>query len=432
MVKQAKRKIILGLCLVVLSLTAFQSVGKATASYRGGTSVYDDITGLNDYIWSPDGKRIAYINGTDRWDNQLWVADKAGFSTKLKNRQLIFTGVLSGVLLDWQGDWILFNFENEEWYNIPYPGKFPSAYNGIRELWKIKYDGTELTQVTYTYSNGIYPNSGRNDNWYENVGTVAGGYFLPGTDLVVFSAHSGNGWYRLYTCTNDSSNPMWYNYLGGYAFTWAMSPTGNKVTYGDASYWNDPTRLYSCNIDGSGDTLLKVMPHRSPHFILADGYTIIYRYVSRPAVPAEREGNIYAINMDGTNDRTVLDDDIYLNYPENYHPVDGQAMLMRSNRGSDGNYHIFNLNVTDPVTEASIVQLTDGPYNDDMAMYSPDARYLMYRRLPDTFDTAANNPPYPYELVIKRIFAFPTPGFSFMSIFFIIPVIILMKRRKKT
>lgn len=443
MPKQVKFKFLLTLCVVVLILSAVQTIGTATASYRGGMYVIDDEQNITDHIWSSNGSQIAYLkfpDGKPYWDGELWIADKAEYSAKLRNaRQIVLpTGSNVSSIEDWYGDWILFQIRNTELH--------PTSYYGMNELWKIKSDGTGLTQLTFTgniYNSdqgqtGASPD-GIRYRWHypawQNRGTVGYGRFIPGTDgaLMYISANNGNGWYKSFTCTTDGSFQWTRISYPNDSFTIDLSPTGNKLLYGDSSGgWDSPTvGLWASNVDGTGKTMIRAyFPHRTVPYVLADGNTIIFKYVHDPPVPATKEGNIYAIDMDGTNERTVLDDE-YLNYYENYHPVDGQAMLMRSNRDPDGNWHIFNLNVTSPVTDTSIVQLTNGPYNDVQAMYSPDAHYIMYRRLPDDFDEAANTIPYPYELVIERITEFPTPGFSFISIIMTIPAIILIKRLRK-
>ncbi|MCG3224098.1 MAG: hypothetical protein H7647_06500 [Candidatus Heimdallarchaeota archaeon] len=76
---------------------------------------------------------------------------------------------------------------------------------------------------------------------------------------------------------------------------------------------------------------------------------------------------------------------------------------MRSNRATDGNNHIFVMNSD----TKEITQLTFGSYNDEGAMYSPQGRFIMYRRLPEDFDKATSSQPYPYELVIKLVVSFP-------------------------
>ncbi|MFX0182930.1 MAG: hypothetical protein ACFE95_07600 [Candidatus Hodarchaeota archaeon] len=392
--KQVKIYGYLGLCVASLIFYSFLTLVNPIeiSSQKPSINTLIDDGYITGHMWSSDGSKIAYVKCPNRqlWGDELWVAEWNG--KEIRNRQLIYTGVEYFGLQDWQGDWILFVLRHEQ---------TPSEYYGTRELWKIRDDGTDLTQITFTNTNGI------RTTWanpvYTNMGTVSGGRFIPGTDLVAFSAHNGNGWYRLFVCNADGTD-NWYRVSGPYefSFTWAMSPTGNKLVWGHAGYWNAPTTLYSADIDGSNKVLVKSSSYyRLGPLILADGNTLIFRYVGSgwyPNVPTTLEGNIYAIDLDGTNERTILDDD-YLNYHENYNPVDGQALLMRSDRSEDGNMHIYTLNIDG----TGIVQLTEGPYNDDSAVYSPNGHYIMYRRLPEDFDKGATTFPYPYDLVITRI-----------------------------
>ncbi|MBE0526754.1 MAG: hypothetical protein IH631_07415, partial [Candidatus Thorarchaeota archaeon] len=165
-----------------------------------------------------------------------------------------------------------------------------------------------------------------------------------------------------------------------YSFTIGLSPTGNKLLWGHATYWNNPTTLYASNVDGSDVTYLKAFAYKTPPLILADGNTVLYH---------SPDGDIGAIDIDGSNDRMVLDDE-YNNHWENYNPVDGQSLLIRSDR-ADGNMHIFSMNADG----SEIIQLTEGPYNDGGASYSPNAHELLYGRT--SLESAS------YQLVIKRI-----------------------------
>jgi hypothetical protein len=160
---------------------------------------------------------------------------------------MIYKGCEIRGLEDWKDDWILFLARWE--------GGTPSVNNGTDELWKIRDDGSDLTQITFTNTNGI-----RTEWWnhkYDNRGTASWGRFIPGTDLVYFSAHDGNGWYKSFVC-NDNGTDNWYHISNPYmSFRIAISPTGNKLLYGHATYWNNPTTIYSSNVDGSGQTLVK-------------------------------------------------------------------------------------------------------------------------------------------------------------------------------
>ncbi|MHA1228316.1 MAG: TolB family protein, partial [Candidatus Hodarchaeales archaeon] len=202
-------------------------------------------------------------------------------------------------------------------------------------------------------------------------------------------------------CNADGTDGWYYvsSYPNLYSFTIGMSPTGNKLVWGHADYWDDPTvALMASNVDGSGKAVIGSFPYRTTPLVLADGNTVVYqfvrtRYIGEP--PASVAGNIYAMDIDGSNKKTVIDDE-YMNYWANYNPVDGQALLMISNRDPDGNKHIFTINVDG----TGIVQLTEGPYNDVNAIYSPDGQYILYMRLPE--DYVPGTQPYPYELVVTR------------------------------
>jgi hypothetical protein len=316
----------------------------------------------------------------------LWVGTWNGF--EVVHRHMIYSGVEATGLEDWQSSWNSKGVETRDcweggWilFMIRRENGLPSQYYGRGELWKIRPDGTNLTQITFTYTDGI-----RTQWWndaYTNIGTAGWGRFIPGTDLVYFCAHDGNGWWKAYTC-NANGTDGWKCISGDtFAFTIGMSPTGNKLLWGTSWYWNMPTTLMESNIDGTDTITLKVFSYKTSPIVLADGKTVLYN------IPG---GKIGAIQIDGTNDRVVLND-TYFNYAVNYNPVNGKSFLMISNRGSDGNTHIFSIR-TDGT---HIVQLTDGPYNDNSPIYSPNGHYLMYQRVPVGSTTSWD------ELVIIRL-----------------------------
>ncbi len=350
--------------------------------------ITDTMNNVSDHVWSTDETMIAYIKciWAQDWNCELWVADVSGGS--LTNHKLISSEAEAYGLEDWKDDWILFRIKRES--------GTPSEYYGRNELWKIKSDGTGLTQVTFTETNGIKTMF---NAFYNNRGTVRGGKFIPGTNLVYFNAHDGNGWYQMYACDDDGTD-SWYTISNpDYAWTWGISPTGNKVLWGQMDDYFLPSTFKASDVDGSNWITIKACSAVTYPLVLADGNTVVWH----------ENNNLYAIDMDGTNERTVIDDeDKYQCY--NYNPAEIQGFIMGSNR-SDGLMHIFKLDSYG----TDIVQLTDGLYNDESPIFSPNGQYLSYLRLPFDFDKGSNPVPYPCELVITRggISAGGLPGIDF-------------------
>lgn len=334
---------------------------------------YYSISNCSGHMMSPDGTKIAYLKNQklEYYNNSLWIADILPNSAILVNHRLISNEVAYGGICDWKGDWILYKIQREE--------GTPSSYYGRDELWRIKCDGTNKTQVTFTYTNGI-----RTEWWnhaYDNRGTAYWGYFVPGTDKVYFYAHNGNGWYKSYVC-NANGTDNWYH-ISNPDYTWriAVSPTGNRLLWGRQIDFGYPTTYKSCNIDGSNRVTIKAFSSVIGVFVCGDGETVVWH----------ENNNIYSIKMDGTGLSTVIDDQ-YINLQCGYDPSDPQGFFMRSNR-VDGNFHIYKIKL-----DGTIIQnLTDGPYNDETPRTSVDGKFLSYLRLPAGFTGSA---PYPYELVI--------------------------------
>jgi len=356
------------------------------------------IPNVSDYLLSPDGTQVAYIkspNG-DTYNCELWVADKS--PSGLINHEMIRNDAEYEGLDDWQGDWILYRIR---WWGGPFQRYVhgPYSYYGRNELWKMRADGSgEPIQVTHTY----YPNNGiktTENGWYYDRGSVVWGRFIPGTSLVYFHAHNGNGWYRTFVC-NDDGTDEWYRISDGWTWVPRLSPTGNKLLWGKQEDHQLPTIFKSCNVDGTGTTTIRNFhPQKIGVTVLGDGNTLVWH----------QHNNLYAMDMDGSNVRTVLDDEYVniMNIWGNYDPTDPQGLIMASNRDPDGNMHLFKMNVDG----TGIEQLTEGPYNDEYPTLSPDGEYLSYLRLPEDFVKQGSPVPYPYELVIKSLVVYATVEF---------------------
>ncbi len=330
---------------------------------------------VSDMLWSPDGTKVAFIKAREcSLTGELWVADKIFNGTELLNKRLLCRGVATQGLEDWQGEEILF-------IRSPY-----TIRSGRNELWKIKEDGSDLVQITYTSTNGIKQSSRwKSLPWFS--GTAAWGRFIPDTGLVYFAAHDGSGIYQSYVCNDDGTDDWQTVSAPENAFTVAMSPTGNKLLWGDADSANEPTTLRACNIDGSDRTTIKEFGGQIGVVVLEDGNTIAW----------SENGNIYSIKMDGSEESTVIEDE-YNNQIISANPANGGSMVMVSDRADDGNAHLFKVNRDGTIIE----QLTDGDFNDIFGLISPDGEYLMYMREPIQTN---NNKRFTktYELVIKKI-----------------------------
>ncbi|MBP85650.1 MAG: hypothetical protein CMJ64_02870 [Planctomycetaceae bacterium] len=103
----------------------------------------DGVTLGEEPSWSPDGKRIAYVTTTE----QLWIADADG-----KNKEMLLQG--SGQYLHqpaWSpdGQWIA----------------FASDRDGNIEVYKTRWDGTDLTRLTDQPGIDCRPRWSRDGQW---------------------------------------------------------------------------------------------------------------------------------------------------------------------------------------------------------------------------------------------------------------------------
>lgn len=103
----------------------------------------DGLTLGEEPCWSPDGKRIAYVTTTE----QLWIAEADG-----KNKEMVMQG--AGQYLHqpaWSpdGQWIA----------------FASDRDGNIEVYKVRWDGTDLTRLTDQPGIDCRPRWSRDGEW---------------------------------------------------------------------------------------------------------------------------------------------------------------------------------------------------------------------------------------------------------------------------
>jgi Tol biopolymer transport system component len=152
-----KLKFLMVLCTTILILNPLLiTKGVEGTTEKPNLTIFEE-SNITDYIWSSDGKRIAYITVPEGQSGygELWIAFKHPNQARLLHKHLIYSGADCDSLFDYQGKWILFMIQNQD--------GTPSNYYGRNELWKIRFNGDNLTQITFTNTNGIrttWSNSG--------------------------------------------------------------------------------------------------------------------------------------------------------------------------------------------------------------------------------------------------------------------------------
>jgi Tol biopolymer transport system component/N-acetylneuraminic acid mutarotase len=201
------------------------------------------VSSSNDFahVWSPDGKKIAF-NRNVHGDGILEICIvEVAWPHAITN---VFTG---GSLKDWQGDWILF---------IKWESNVHTNVNGDGELYKMHPDGSGLTRLTFTQSNGTRSNSMDNNPLCGTVMMIQPS-FSPDLTQAAFIAHDGNGWYDAYVVAADGSGSQYMlNDGSGHTDTVAWSRDGSHLLYATGADYNQPHTMYLCNRNGSGDVAI--------------------------------------------------------------------------------------------------------------------------------------------------------------------------------
>ena len=311
------------------------------------TSTTDELI----YCWSPDGSKIAFVSDSDSDDIfELWTINADG-----TNLTQLYIGVVN-TNIDWYDVYILFTKRN-------YSAVPPSAYVGDHELWKVRSDGSEVIQITFTSTNGIDLHI-----WGENfTGTVGFGRFSPDGSKVAFTAHHGNGWPDPYVCNSDGSDQyvVLYDNLSGPPhcddITW--SSDGTAVLYTTASNWWPDHTIYSVDpITGTGDVALaSSLPYNLEYGWSPDNTKILF------STGSTSDRNISIMNPDGSGQVELVNnsDDQFFGdlgntgvFQDNmWHPNDPK-FVFSSTVGNNSDIYTINADGTE------LSQLTTDPAND--------------------------------------------------------------------
>jgi serine/threonine protein kinase len=162
--------------------------------------------------WSPDGKRIVYQT-SEGGDQELEIID-------IDDKRI--TSLTSNGCNDWGPVWS----PVEDWI------VFYSDCDGERNIYKIRDDGSNRTQLTFT--SGSY-------SWFPS--------WSPDGRRITFSSNR-SGKYRIYVMSSDGSNPVDLA-AGCVSF---YSPDGRQILYG--MYCDDTDDLLLMDADGSNQTAL--------------------------------------------------------------------------------------------------------------------------------------------------------------------------------
>ncbi|HEY2355657.1 MAG TPA: hypothetical protein VGH79_12245 [Gaiellaceae bacterium] len=125
---------------------------------------HDSVT-ENDPVWSPDGKRIAFIRPKPHTSDQIWVMDANGTHqralTKLGTKPQLFGADLEPAL-SWSPDGKSIVFS-----------AFPTDQGGNEQLYRLGVRSRKVTQLTDAASGATNPVWSPDGKWIAFVGSVA-------------------------------------------------------------------------------------------------------------------------------------------------------------------------------------------------------------------------------------------------------------------
>jgi Tol biopolymer transport system component len=345
---------------------------------------------LVSHVWSPDSSRIAVVRcpAGQGWSCDLIVADP-----DLTHARIISKNVSSSGLSDWKGGWILF----QKWTT---DGQ-PSAYDRDGEYWKIRPDGRDLTQITFVYTNGIMTEFWNSS--YANAGTARWARFVPGSGLVYFFANNGNGWYSTFVCNDDGTDQWQRISPASHGWSAAVSPGGGRLVYGDASNYNVDMNLTSVTVAGTDPIVVHTgLRPGYDYNVSPDGTTLAY-------VQDGTDGTVVRlVDMDGTNDRRLIDPDALsgeqrlLNFVDSADAVHYGSIGYWQPFSPDSEQVVFSVSDTNAGVShvyqvgrdgTALTQVSSGDTYDYMPQFSPDGQYISFHRVSNTTDTSVWPPP---------------------------------------
>lgn len=289
-------------------------------------------------VWSPDGKKIAFISyRKNHWG--LYTMNPDG------SNQTYLTTVARDIWGPFDPKVDLSGFFNPgiRWLPSGHQIAFLGDVTGSWEVSIINTDGTGITSLTS--ETGIY--------------TLP--FWSPDGAKMAFEAPSQNNKKGIFVSNTDGSN--WLHLIdlpnGGYLSGW--SPDGSKIALVVISKEDGNTELYAINADGSNPTNLTRSPawDRSP--VWSPDSTQIAFISAENSVGSDLE--IYVVNVDGSG-KTNLTHNLASDTSPCWSP-DGKQIAFTSDR--DGNFEIYLMN-SDGTGQTN---LTNTPTQEEAPIWRP-------------------------------------------------------------
>ncbi len=324
--------------------------GAGVVNLTDGVPGGDTPAGADDFVWSPDGSRLAFLRYD--FDNQVTSlgtvgADGSGLTLLTSGPGELIDG------LSWSPDGSRLAFSAR-----------PSSSDdpNVGDVFVMNADGTGRTNLTNGGGYNGHP------SWSPDGARVAyvrmnyGAEGQVSSEIRVTGA-DGSGEVRIPQAAGEfDSKPRW-------------SPDGERLAFERDFSDDDKTNLYTARADGTDmrrltdDAATNTINHQwSP-----DGSKLSF-YTHRPADGASK---LEVINADGTGRTTIYEPPAggaLLTYGAAWSP-DGARLVFQACGGvqcPDLSLHVVGAD------GAGLVELTSGPENNSGAEWSPDGRRLAF------------------------------------------------------
>jgi len=318
----------------ILYRSDYDDICVMTADGTGRKVLNQDDDRVSNPVWSPDGKKVAFIAA-----NSNGAADDV-YVMNADGTDLVR---VSSVRYAWASDVIWSPDSTKLIFSA-------TSYEGVIEVERICMVNSDGTNNHVIYNNAHYADQ---LSWSPDGSKIVfRGDYNQKAALYVLDTASGNTTQLTFPATGWDLNPVW-------------SPGGDKIAFYRKNSNNAIEQIWVMNADGTGQTQITngtddVSPVWSP-----DGTKIAF--LRRDSIYSSKY-SIYMVNADGTNCVNLVSSfSIYLG---NWYPLtwseDGSQLAFVSNQGGSDN-EIFVVNVDG----TGLTQLTDNTVDDSQPVWLP-------------------------------------------------------------